>query len=267
MANLPREKMFGHAAYDENGVAKIVDRENLFPNMLMDVTMYKMKRGEARTFFSDEDETAVDLIMGDVEFAWEGKRETARREHWLNKRAYVLHVPRGVEVTVTSQKDDTVILVQKTENSRVFDSVFYKPDDYTLTHFGVDLCGNTALRDTTTFFDYNTAPYSNMVMGEVFPKQGNWSGYPPHNHEQPELYIYLMDKPQGFGAAFIDDDVFKIKHMTFSAIPGGAMHPQVTAPGYHMCTIWMIRHLDDNPWNSRNDDPDHAWLYDAKFDD
>ena len=140
--------------------------------------------------------------------------------------------------------------------------MFYTPDTIKINTFGVNIPGNTAVREVTTIFDYNTAPYSNMVIGEIFNHAGLWSSFIPHTHEQPEVYYYRFDKPQGFGACFIGDEVFKIKHESFAAIPGGLTHPQVAAPAYRMAYVWMIRHLDGNPWTSRCDAPEHRWIVD-----
>ena len=121
----------------------------------------------------------------------------------------------------------------------------------------------TAERTVRTIFDYENAPYSNMVNGEVVNTPGCWSGYIPHNHPQPEVYTYQFDKPQGFGAAFIGDNAFKIEHNSWSEITGGYMHPQVAAPGYAMWYSWMIRHLPGDPWKkTRTDLPEHTWLLD-----
>ena len=104
-----------------------------------------------------------------------------------------------------------------------------------------------------------------MVNGEVINTPGRWSGYIPHHHPQPEVYTYKFDKPQGFGAAFIGDNAFKITHNSWAEISADLMHPQVTAPGYAMWYSWMIRHLDGNPWKkTRTDLPEHTWLLDPK---
>ena len=54
---------------------------------------------------------------------------------------------------------------------------------------------------------------------------------------------------------------------SFSAIPGGELHPQAVAPGYQMYTCWMIRHIDGNPWlqTDRCEDERYTWLHDAEF--
>lgn len=83
---------------------------------------------------------------------------------------------------------------------------------------------------------------------------------------QPECYYFKFDRPEGFGASFVGDQVFKSVDNSFSAIPGGCLHPQAVAPGFQMYTCWMIRHLDGDPWlqTTRNEDERYLWLHDAQ---
>ena len=78
----------------------------------------------------------------------------------------------------------------------------------------------------------------------------------------------MFDRPEGFGASFVGDQVFKSTDGSFSAIPGGELHPQSVAPGFQMYTCWMIRHLDGNPWlqTDRCEDERYVWMHEAKFD-
>jgi 5-deoxy-glucuronate isomerase len=103
-----------------------------------------------------------------------------------------------------------------------------------------------------------------MVLGEDLHFPGRWSSYPPHHHDQPEVYFYRFDKPQGFGVSIIGDQPALVMNNSISAIPGGLDHPQAAAPGYAMYYVWMIRHLEGNPWTARVDTPEHAWLHDPK---
>ena len=106
-----------------------------------------------------------------------------------------------------------------------------------------------------------------MVLGEVINDRGNWSGYLPHYHPQPEVYYFKFDRPEGFGASFIENDVFKSIDSSFAAIADSKTHPQAVAPGFLMYTCWMIRHFDNNPWlrQNCNEDERYIWLHDAKF--
>lgn len=252
---------FGYPTFDENGKKVLTTSDGLYKDMLMNVTVYKMKAGDKKEFFLENEEQAILLVTGAVTYEWTNETRSVKRNDMIKDGLYCLHVCKGIKVTVTAS-EDSEILVQSTENDREFSSVFYNPEDCREVLAGADFCGGTARRIVRTAFDYNNAPYSNMVLGETITLQGGWSSYIPHHHPQPEVYYYRFDKPQGFGACFLGDDVFKIKDGSFSAILPGKTHPQVTAPGYTMYIVWMIRHLDGNPWTDRIDDPDHLWMID-----
>lgn len=258
-------KVFGLPQYDEEGVFVLTrEKKGPFAHAMMDIVSYRMKAGEKRIFGSHRQETAILLVQGDILLDWDGQSLPASRSAWYEADLTCLHLCRGQEAAVTACTN-CEILVQQTENEQVFPARLYRGEDCIINMSGEGLCGNTAVRRVVTVFDYHTAPYSNMVLGEVMSNQGNWSAYLPHEHPQPEVYFYHFDRPEGFGAAFVGEEVFKSVDASFTAIPGGKTHPQVTAPGYRMYTCWMIRHFDGNPWTDRIDDPRYTWLYHTKF--
>ncbi len=116
-------------------------------------------------------------------------------------------------------------------------------------------------REIKTLFDHESAPWSNMVLGEVLNYPGKWSSYPPHHHPQPEVYFHRFDKPQGFGASFANGEIYTSRQNGLTVINHG-FHSQAAAPGYAMVYVWGIRHLPGDPWKkTRIDDPEHAWLW------
>lgn len=258
-----RIQLFGYPIC-ENGVKTIVETTGTYKNMMMDVHVYDLKKGESNPFLYENDEMAILLLHGSIELSYCDKTVLTSRSGIWEESASALHVPQHTPVTVNAVEDSS-ILVQRTQNSTVFKPKFYAKDEIRIDRFGQDLCAGKAVRDVTTIFDYRNAPYSNMVLGESYTHQGSWSSYIPHSHDQPEVYYYRFDKPQGFGACFVGDEVFKITDGSFSAIPGGVVHPQVSAPGYRMYYVWMIRHLPENPWTSRVDAPEHLWMIGQHF--
>lgn len=257
------EYLFGYPEKDSSGQTVITDTVGNYKNMLMDISVFSLKNGDIKSFLDEKKETAILLLTGEITFEWNGNTRRVTRKDFFTDGAYCLHFSKNTAVTVTASADSE-ILVQQTENEREFESVFYEPNNYRDEIFGRDLCDDVAVRRVTTFFDYDNAPYSNMVCGEIMSNQGCWSSYIPHSHRQPEVYYYRFDHPNGFGACFIDDDVFKVKDKSFCAIPGGRTHPQVSAPGYRMYYVWMIRHLPNDPWTDRVVDKNHSWLKDKK---
>lgn len=231
-------------------------------DMMMDIGYQVMDENEIVEFEDALKETAFVILTGEVEVHWDDRSEVMHRDSLFDENPYCLHVPHNKKVWLKAHKHSEV-LIQKTVNERDFAPVFYRPEDVQADVFGEGMWNGTAERTVRTIFDYDNAPYSNMVNGEVINSPGRWSGYIPHNHPQPEVYTYKFDKPQGFGACFIGDNAFKISHNSWSELSSGYMHPQVTAPGYAMWYSWMIRHLDGDPWKkTRNDLPEHTWLLD-----
>ena len=253
--------MLEYNNYDANGERLICEMGKKHADMLMTIKVKKFKDNETITVLDSANETAFLILRGEASITWQGTTETMKRSGPFEKTPYCLHVPRNIEVSITA-KEGTEILIQQTDNDKDFAPVFYKPEDILYQEFGKGQWGGTGHRICSTVFDYDNAPYSNMVLGEVFNQPGKWSSYPPHHHPQPEVYYYQFDKPQGFGACFIGDDVYKSVEGSASYITDGNDHHQVVAPGYEMCYVWMIRHLPDDPWykTTRFYAKEHEWL-------
>lgn len=253
------DQYFGYPVFDREGRAVLTSTQGQYQDMRMNITVYHVKKGELLKLFQSEEEQAILLVQGKVHYLWEGREVMAVRSGFIKEGPYCLHVSRNKKVIIQAD-EDSELLVQATENERNFDSRFYNPADCSDVISGKGLCEDKAVRCVRTIFDYSNAPYSNMVMGEVISEQGGWTSYIPHHHPQPEVYYYRYERPEGFGACFIGDHAYKVTDRSFSAIPGGLTHPQVSAPGYPMYYVWMIRHLENNPWTDRIDDPRFEWL-------
>ncbi len=253
--------MFDYPEYDKNGVKTLCEIGGKNADMLMTIAVKRFTADESFTVESDSLETACLILYGDADISWLGRTENMKRETPFAKTPYCLHVPKGVKIEIKANADSE-ILIQQTENEKGFEPVFYTPDMILYQEFGKGQWGGAGHRIVSTVFDYDNAPYSNMVMGEVFNQPGKWSSYPPHHHPQPEVYYYQFDKPQGFGACFVGDNCFKSTQGSAAFITDGYDHEQVVAPGYEMCYIWMVRHLDGDPWykTSRFYAAEHEWL-------
>ena len=256
-------KVFGYPKFDETGEMILTTHDNEYKDMLMDVRVYRLKPNESRTFSREDEEIAILLLKGEVVFWSNGIEHLATREDLFVDGPYCIHFCRGESVTVKALADSE-ILVQTTHNPKAFPTKMYEPADAPWKKVFEGKFGNAANRRVNTIFDLKKAPYSNMVLGEIMNEKGNWSGYPPHRHPQPEIYYFRFERPEGFGASFVGDEVYKSVDNSFSAIPGGALHPQSAAPGFQMYTCWMIRHLEGKPWNQtdRNEDEKYLWLHD-----
>ena len=259
-------KVFGYPEFDASGEMILTTYDNEYSAMNMDIRVYRMAEGESRTFLRVTEETAVLLLSGNIVFTWEDQEEDVSRKDVFTEGPWALHVCRNVQISVKALAASE-ILVQCTKNEKSFTSRLYRPENAPWSYSGVGKFGNTAKRRVNTIFDHDICPESNMVLGEVLNDRGNWSGYLPHRHPQPETYFFKFDRPEGFGASFVGDQVFKSVNNSFSAIPGGELHPQAAAPGFIMYTCWMIRHIDGNPWlqTDRCEDERYVWMHEADF--
>lgn len=253
--------MFEVPVLNENNEKILCERNGKNSDMLMSIRVKYLKAGESISFCEKEDETAVLLVAGAVTFEWNGNKESGKRIDPFEMKPYCLHASKNTKFTVTAAADSEIV-IQQTDNDKEFDAVFYSPNNCLYQEFGKGQWDGAGHRVVSTMFDPDNAPYSNMVMGEVFNKPGRWSSYPPHHHPQPEVYYYRFDKPQGFGACFNADEVYKSIDSSACFIHDGEDHQQVVAPGYNMYYVWMIRHLDGDPWykTTRFVSPEHEWL-------
>ncbi|MCD7859857.1 MAG: 5-deoxy-glucuronate isomerase [Firmicutes bacterium] len=244
-----------------NGYNAYIDAASDDMGTQMDVGLLLMEAGDTYVYESEEKEVAILLFSGSVRYEWNAEAVEAQRPDCFHHEAYCLLAPRRTRITLTA-RCHSELYVQATRNERDYAPVLYTPKTVQTQHAGNggELMGCME-REIKTFFDYDNAPFSNMVLGEVLNLPGKWSSYPPHHHPQPEVYFYRFDHPCGFGAGFANGEIYQTGHNGCAVINHG-FHSQTAAPGYAMCYAWGIRHLPGDPWKkTRIDDPEHAWLW------
>lgn len=207
-------------------------------------------------------ETAWVLLRGEAELTFAGSRATVRRESLFDEPPTALHVPRDTPVLIRSLGLATEWAVIRTANPRPFAPRLLLPADLRPECRGAGLVQNACLRNVRLIFDLTTRPEANLVVGEVINYPGRWSSYPPHHHDQTELYHYRFTPPTGYGHAELGDEVVKVREGDTVVIPPGLDHAQVSAPGYGMYYLWMIRHLPGNPYTGFTFTADHTWTLD-----
>ena len=226
----------------------------------IDFGIHRLRGGE-RIFESDAKETAWLLMGGQADVRWEGHNTPVRRSSLFDEPPAVLHVPGGTAVTIDSHTD-TEWAVMRAANERRFPARLFRPEELQPEYRGAGLVQDASLRNVRLVFDGNNRPEANLVLGEVVNYPGRWSSYPPHHHAQPEIYHYRFTLPQGYGHAEVGDHVFKVRSYDTLKILDGAGHAQVSAPGYGMYYIWVVRHLPGNRYAGFTFDEDHKWVLD-----
>lgn len=207
-------------------------------------------------------ETVLVLLQGKVAVVMNGRKFSAQRATLFDEAPATFHCGAGVAIAVKAMARDAEFAVVRCENSRALPVCFHRPADVATEDRGAGLAQGACRRLVRTIFDYSTRPDSSLVVGEVVNLPGRWSSYPGHHHPQPEIYHYRFTLPQGYGHAEIGDAVFKVRHGDTTVIPGGLDHAQVSAPGYGMYYLWIVRHLPRCPYTGFKFTPEHTWLLD-----
>lgn len=251
-------QVFGYPQFDDGGEMPLTQYDGPYRDMQMDICVYRLEREQKLRLHRLDEEMVVLLLQGQVTFVWEGKSKTALRADVFNASPWALHVSKDSPVVVQAV-GHSELLVAFTRNNKAFVSRLYSPTDAPWLD---NKLGDITASRHNTIFDHKASPNSNIALSEVIIEPGSWASYPPHQHQHPEVNFYLFNRPEGFGATFLDDEVCKVKHYSFAAIPPGTAHPQVSAPGYSMysCCIW--HHLDGRPRAEPTYDERYIWTQD-----
>jgi 5-deoxy-glucuronate isomerase len=209
----------------------------------------------------DGKETLCVLLRGRSRIRFGTTSHVVERTSLFDEGPSAVHAGPGQAFEIVSETSSEWAIVS-TDNTRTFPARFYRNDDFTTEDRGAGLAQGACRRLVRTIFDHSTRRESNLVVGEVVNFPGRWSSYPPHHHPQPEIYHYRFTEPQGYGHAELGDAVFKVRDRDTVFIPGGLDHAQVSAPGYGMYYLWIVRHLPRRPYKGFTYTKEHTWLLD-----
>lgn len=247
------------------GYEKLVTEDN--EAMKMEFGILTLKKNDAYVF-EEVRECIFTLLTGEVTFKYEGKAETAVRDSVFHTNPVVLHVPENTKVEIECRSGDAELAVQCTKNSRKFASRLYREKELLSPSEmrGAGTMNEASTRIVRTIFDRSTCPQTNFFIGEVVSIPGKWSSYPPHFHEEPEIYFYKFLPENGYGFAEMGDDALKVRNNDLTGMPANVTHSQCTAPGYAEYYLWVIR-LQDDVNMMTNVVAEHAWAAkeDAKY--
>jgi len=107
-----------------------------------------------------------------------------------------------------------------------------------------------------------------IMAGVTFSSDGNWTSWPPHEHENmlEEAYLYIdMPAPQ-WGVQFVytnaqEPELVQVVHEGDVVIMPQGYHPNVAAPGGHINFLWMMaanREGVDRQFGVVNVQPEYA---------
>lgn len=228
----------------------------------MNFGILKLKAGEAH-FINNRYESAYLLIQGKCTFYFDHDNHTVERHSCFDDQPYALHVAANNIAKIVALTE-CELAISQTINPKQFKTTFYDSKNMLESeHRGKGLLNDTAYRMVRTIFDIRNSPDAKLVLGEVITAPGRWSSYPPHHHEQPEIYHYRFTEPQGYGHSECGEQVFKVQQFDTYKILDANDHAQVAAPGYGMYYIWVIRHIENKPYLQPDFTEEHSWTKSA----
>jgi 5-deoxy-glucuronate isomerase len=255
---------FRHKPPFNRGYTALSPRAGATADMLMDFGVIKLLPGDSYESHSESDERVWLLSGGSALISWDGKQQEISRPNLFDYSPWCLSVPAKTGVTIKAGKDGAELYYTATDNPKNFASRLYTPEECQSEFRGAGTMRETSTRVVRTVFDDTTRSESNLVIGEVIGVPGKWSSYPNHHHPQPEIYHYRFLPENGFGLTAIGDTPYILKDRDTICIREGQVHPQVTAPGYAMWYLWVIRHIDGAHYGPATNTPifveEHKWV-------
>lgn len=241
------------------GYNSITEIQGKHSEMLMDYGILKL---EENTLHTDSEllERVVILLYGEIEVSFGGKTYTAKRNCFLDDDFWAVNLPEGMEVQIKGIAEDSEVALVRTENKNKFEPTIRTKENSVIETRGKGSMNEAGTRIVKTLMDKKLAPESNIMFGEDVHYPGKWSGFPSHSHNQPEIYFYKFYPKNGFGLLKLGDEGVLMEHNDTVTIDPDLVHPQVTAPGYAMYYLWVIRHLEGNPYIKPTFEEEHLWV-------
>jgi 5-deoxy-glucuronate isomerase len=212
------------------------------------------------TFENGTQETGLICLNGT------GTVATGGQTFALN-RYDALYVPRDSQITVSSEGDfDLAELASPVEKQYPLQFVKFEEirKDEAL-HF---IAGKPPTeRDLNILLGKNIEA-GRIMAGVTFSSDGNWTSWPPHEHENmlEEAYLYIdMPAPQ-WGVQFVytnarEPELVQVVHEGDVVIMPQGYHPNVAAPGGSINFLWMMaanREGVDRQFGVVNVQPEYA---------
>jgi 5-deoxy-glucuronate isomerase len=227
----------------------------------MDFGICRQSRGQTVRATSPKESLWI-LLRGRAELRFSGRKVKVTRRSLFADGPVALNLGGGEPAEVRSLAGGAEWAVIRAGNPRMRGARLYLAGQVAVENRGAGLAQGACQRLVRTVYDYTTRRDSAFVVGEVINLPGRWSSYPPHHHPQPEIYHYRFTGPGGYGHAEIGPSVHRVSEGDTTVIPGGLDHAQVSAPGYGMYYLWVVRHLPGRPYKGFKVTPAYRWLLD-----
>ncbi len=128
----------------------------------------------------------------------------------------------------------------------------------------MNIGGASTTRDLSILIGKNVNA-GRLLAGFTVSEPGNWTSWPPHEHEKmlEEMYVYFHMPPPAFALQLVYKDteypelVTVVRDGDAVLMPGG-YHPNISIPGHRICFLWAMaahREIEDRQFGVVNVQP------------
>jgi 5-deoxy-glucuronate isomerase len=241
---------------------------------LLEFGMVRLGAGGTYAGSSDGCETGLVLLTGSctVRCGAERYEGIGGRRSVFDGRATAVYAPRGADFSVEAADEGVEIAVCRCPTEQTLRPRLVRPEQVVARQRGG--------AGFTRYVHDVIGPHieaASILVGETFTPAGNWSGYPPHKHDQEDLpyevaqeevYFYRVRPENGFGIQYVYspgdgngrppiDQARAVRHNDLSVISYG-YHPVAAPPGYDVYYLWFL--AGRTRLMLPRDDPAHGWI-------
>jgi 5-deoxy-glucuronate isomerase len=220
-----------------------------------------LEPGDAPVAFANADhETGLICLNGS------GNVTTGGQTFAMN-RYDALYVPRDSQIQVSSDSGfDLAEISSPVEKKYPLQLVqFEKIRQDPSLHF---VAGSPPTERDLNILIGKNVEAGRIMAGVTFSSDGNWTSFPPHEHQNmlEEAYLYIdMPEPQ-WGIQLVysnleEPELVQVVHEGDVVLMPQGYHPNVAAPGSHINFLWMMaanREGDDRQFGVVNVQPEYA---------
>ncbi len=211
----------------------------------------RLEPGESWEGSLADEEAAFVLLSGGSDISVEnGKRESwsglGARGDIFSGSATAVYAPRksNVKVAATSKLE---IAIAKAPCEVDLPARLIQPTDVKVVSSGMA----NWRRDVRLIIPPGSPISQRLIVGETLNPPGNWSGIPPHKHDQvteeenflEEFYLFKAKPADSYGLQLMYKDGEGQGHIVGNddvTVMLSGYHPTVASPGTTICYLWVL---------------------------
>lgn len=220
----------------------------------------------------DDEEAALVILSGRCTVAvtgvgavsWEG---LGSRPDIFSGPPTAVYAPRRSGLAVTAESWLELAIV-KAPCDIDLPPALIRPDDVKVVSSGMA----NWRRDVRLVIPPGSPMSQRLIVGETFNPPGNWSGIPPHKHDQvndvenilEEFYLFKTRPIDGYAVQLVYSNGQAQAHIVGNdqVMLLNGYHPTVAAPGITVCYLWTLS--GDSKAYDVTIDPRFGWVSSAE---